>query len=707
MRRIFSLPSLLAVLVLIIAACGGDADTPAPAHTPPPSPLPAEVGLPSPTPQELPQTAAAPAEQALLRVVNASRGLPPLSVYLGETQIVAALRPGGYQRTAQKVAAGEQVLRVAGSGEEAAPPRLEQAVSLSAGAAHVVVMAGGPGDLRLIVVEEDTSPLPAATARLRVVHALPDAGTLSVQDGQRTIISALSFGEASDAVTLAERGHDLSLLTADATLDEFDFYGMARHAYTVVLFPDPVADAEVGGVARVELRSRVEDEARVRLIHASPDLPSVDVTLGDTPLAADLAFRAASEWAVRRAATYQLRLLPAGDPDAAPILIKQITLRADEAVSLVLLGTQERLRLAAIAEDLSPTPVNAARLVFVNAAPGAVSIRVSTPSGPIPDLRPVPFAAASDPLLFHEGPAAFVIETGSLASPREVERILERAWQAGTVYHIIITDAPDALPLVLGTETGVGDTFLAADGVQPLQGSMPAASGWGPGRRAFAMRVVNALAGGPSIDFVADNAVIFESVLPGSATAYHDLGAPPSRLEVRQTGDAAVLFSEAVSLPSAPEGTYLTLYIFRDRDTVRFEVASDRALLAPDDYALVRVFHAAPDAPALRVVRVASPEPSPAPPAETPPATVPPAGGEEEPAGRVPDVLLDSTDFRLTVDPALVAAGTYELQIIERVSGREVGRVTVTLAPRTAYELILLPGEGGQGVLPALVTHRQ
>lgn len=715
MRRILSLPLALTALALSLAACGGDAETPAPSHTPPPSPSPTEMALPSPTPAVQPVTelALAPDETARLRIVNASRDLPRVSVYLDDLPVATALRPGDYQQSPRKVPAGDGALRVVPTGDESAPALLEAPVSLPAGTAHVIVLAGRTGDFRLIVASEDTSPLPAATARLRVVHALPDVGTLSVQDAQRTIISDLAYGTVSDAITLDEKGHDLTLLAADALLAKFSFYGMARYAYTVVLFPDP--DAEPGGVARVELRSRVEDEAQVRVMHASPDLPPVDVYLDDISLAASLAYRMASVWTTQRAATYQLRLLPAGESDAAPILVKQIALRADETASLVLLGTQDRLRVAAIAEDLSPTPVNAARLIFVNAAPDTVSVRVSTYSGEIPGLRPVPFGAASHPLAYHAGTAAFVIETGSVDSPREIDLLPERDWQAGTVYAVIITDTPDAPPVVLETETGIGDTVLAAEGVVPLDSAPPSASGWGPGARVFAVRLVNALADETPVDFVADGALIFQSVAPGTATAYHDLGAPPLRLAIRQAASGAALLDEAVSLPPAPEGTYLTLYVYRDRYAVRLQPASDRALAVPDGYALLRVFHAAPGAPALRVVRAPVSMPSPTPPVSpgAPTATAPPPGyvsplsEKEESEALVPDILLDSIDFGMIVDPALVAAGTYEFHIVERVSTREVGTLAVTLAPRTAYELILLPGASGQGVRAVLVAHRR
>ncbi|MEB2287621.1 MAG: DUF4397 domain-containing protein [Anaerolineae bacterium] len=719
MRRFLSLPLTLTALALSLAACGGDKDTPAPSPTPPP-PAPTETAQPTPTPfaQTVAGLALAPDETAWLRIVNASPELSRVSVYLDDLLVVAALRPGDYQQSPQKVPAGDRVLRIAPTDDKSAPALLEAPVSLPARSTQVLVLAGRAGDHQLIVASEDTSPLPKATARLRVINALPDAGTLTVQDGQRTLLSALAFGEVSEALTLAEKGHDLALLAGDTALAEFEFYGLARYAYTIVLFPAPEASAEPGGVARVELRSRVEDEAQVRVMHASPDLPPVDVYLDAVSLAENVAYRTASVWTTQRAATYQLRLLPAGEPDAAPILVKQIALRADETVSLVLLGTQDRLRVTAVTEDLSPTPVNATRLLFVNAAPDVISVRVSTYSGEVPGLRSVPFGAASHPLVYPAGISAFVIETGSADSPREIDRLPERNWQAGTAYAVIITNMPDAPPVVLETETGVGDTMLAAEGVVPLESAPPSASGWGPGARVFAIRLVNALTDEAPVDLLADGVPIFESVSPYSATAYYDLGASPDHLEIRQSANGTVLFSDVISLPPAPEGTYLTLYVYRDSQTVRFEAATERALQVPDGYALLRVFHAAPGAPALRVLRAPSPAPtptpSPAPPtspgAPTPTAPLPetslPAGEKEE-IGPVPDILLDSIDFRLIVDPALVPAGTHELHIVERVSAREVGALTVTLAPRAAYELLLLPDASGQGVRAVLVAHRR
>ena len=692
MRRLVLLPLILAALTLALAACGEDKQPPAPTETPPPPVV--ETPAPSPTPLTTPALAAAPGEAALLRVVNAS-AIPRLTVTLDGAEVARSFRPGMYHSAPEKVRAGEFRLQAVVSGQEDASTLLEETISLAAKQSYVLVLTGHADDLRLIVAQEDLSSLPRGTARLQVVHALPDAGPLTIQDAQRTIIAGLDFGAQSDPVTLPEGDHPLALLNTDgAPLGEVPFYGMARYAYTVVLYPD----ADIGAPSVIALRSRVEDVAQVRVMHASPDLPPVDVVLDGELLAGNLPYGEASAWTTQRAGNHQLRLTPAGQPDAEPYLYKQVALQADQSITLVFLNTLDRLRVTAVSEDLSPTPVNAAWLVIVNAAVGTSQVTVSTFGGMLPDVRPIPFGQATRPLPFATGTSGFVFETGSATAPREVGRLLERAWEAGTAYTVIVTGAPDTPAVVLATEVGLGETVLTAEGVVPLEGAPPALSGWGPGASVFAMRVVHALPDNTPLDFLADNTPIFETIQPGTATAYHEFATPPRRLAVRVSGSQLTLTEEEVTLPVVPEGTYLTVFVFRDGGTVRLALASDSPLQVPDGYALVRVLHAVPNRPALRVERL-----------ETPPETAISVTPSGEPTAISPTqaILADMVLFGQTSDPVLTPAGAAIIHVMERVSLDPAGDFTFTLAPRTMHELLLLPTDVPPGVRAVLVTHRQ
>jgi hypothetical protein len=690
MRRLLPLPLILAALMLALAACGGDEQPQRPTDTPPPTAT--ETPPPSATPSpKIPLTAAVP-EAALLRVMNAS-AVARLTVTLDGVEIARSFRPGMYHSAPERVRAGQYRLAAVTPGQESPSPLLEETVTFEADVSYVAVLAGDADELRLIVVREDLSPLPQATARLHVIQALPQPGPLAIQDAGRTLIAGLDFGAQSDPVTLPEGDHPLTLLTADGTpLGEVPFYGMARYAYTVVLHPDP----DSGSPAAIALRSRVEDVAQIRVMHASPDLPPVDVWLDGELLAANLPFGEASAWMTQRAGSHQLQLHPADQPDAGPYLYKQVALQADQAVTLIILDTRDRLRIANVDEDLSPTPTNAAWLVLVNAAVGAPQVTVSTFGGTLPDVRPIPFGQATHPLPFATGSSGFVFETGPAAAPREVGRLLERPWEPGIAYAVVVTGAPDVSAVVLETEVGIGDTVLAPEGVIPLAGAPPALSGWGPGANVFAMRVVHALSDSTPIDFLADDAPIFETIPAGTATAYHEFVTPPRRLSVRVAGSQLLLAEEEVTLPVIPEGTYLTVFVYRDGASVRLLLASDNPLQLPDGYALLRVLHAVPGRPALRVERLENAPAS---------AVVTPASGEPVGGTSPQAILADMVIFGQASDPVLTPAGAAIVHVMERVSLDPAGDFTFTLAPRTTYDLLLLPADTPPGVRAVLVAH--
>lgn len=698
MRRPLSLPLILAVLILALAACGGDEEPSTPTATPA-TPV-TETPVPTATPVPTPVLAATAGEAALLRVMNAS-DVPRLSVTLDGARIARAFRPGAYHSAPERVRAGEYRLQAWVADKESAPPLLEQPVTLEVGVSYVLVLAGHSDDLRLITVRDDVTPLPRSSTRLRVIHALPDAGALDVQEAQRTVISGLDFGSQSDPLMLPEGEHPLTLLAPDGSpLAEVPFDGMARYSHTLVLYPDPATGAPVA----VALRSRVEDVAQVRVMHASPDLPTVEVLLDNTLLSTNLSYGTASAWTTQRAATYQLQVRPAGQPDAEPFVRKQITLQADQAITLVVLNTADRLRITAVSEDLSPTPVNAAWLVFVNAAVGANQLSVSTFGGALPDVRPIAFGTASRPLPYAAGTSGFVFETGTAAALREVGRLLERSWDAGMAYTVIVTGTPQTPVVVLATEVGTGDTILSEQGVVSLEGAVPPLSGWGPGANVFAMRVVHALPDNTPIDFLADGALIFPTVQAGTATAYHEFTAPPRHLAVHVAGSALVLVEEETTLPVIPEGTFLTVFVYRDGGSVRLSFASDKPLQIPADHTLVRVFNAVPGRSALRVERLAD---SPA--TESGHTPTPGLAPDAEPsAGQaVAAILADAVLFGQASDPVLTSAGAAQVHVMERVSLDPAGDSSLKFPPRTTCDLLLLPGDGPQGVRMVLIAHQR
>ena len=223
----------------------------------------------------------------------------------------------------------------------------------------------------------------------------------------------------------------------------------------------------------------------------------------------------------------ELRLLPAGTVSAAPVYEGRLTLSPNRAVDVVLLDSAERLRVVQVEEDLSPTPTNGARLVFVHAAIGPIQIAIQTFGGPIPGLTPISFGTGSRPLAYSAGPDAFLFLDPNQPDSDSVDMLSEREWQAGWAYIVVVTGYPNTEPLVLATEVGTGQSVIAEEGVVTLEPPDLTQS--------VRIRLLNALPHLTPLDLEMDGEPIFQDVQRGTSTVYREFEIPPSSLVVRNS----------------------------------------------------------------------------------------------------------------------------------------------------------------------------
>ena len=122
-------------------------------------------------------------------------------------------------------------------------------------------------------------------ASLRVAHASPDAPPVDVYVNGAKAISGLAFRSVTDYLEVPAGEYDVTVTAAgdpsvvvfDATLE------LAAEDYTAVALGELASDDTEFGVEVFEDENgRVFGEtARVRVVHASPDAPAVDVTAND------------------------------------------------------------------------------------------------------------------------------------------------------------------------------------------------------------------------------------------------------------------------------------------------------------------------------------------------------------------------------------------------------------------------------------------
>ena len=180
----------------------------------------------------------------------------------------------------------------------------------------------------------------AGTARVGFIHGTPDAPALDIYvDGvlaarglaYGTATPVLAFPAGDRAVSVVAAGGDPGAPVVEEQVELAA--GAAYAAATVGL----LADVELR-TFRIDLSPAPEGTTRVRVIHASPDAPSVDVaTAGGDVLFAGATFTYAPPAVEVPAGTYDLEMRPAGTTDVA-LSIPDVGFTANTACTVFALG---------------------------------------------------------------------------------------------------------------------------------------------------------------------------------------------------------------------------------------------------------------------------------------------------------------------------------------------------------------------------------
>jgi hypothetical protein len=177
-------------------------------------------------------------------------------------------------------------------------------------------------------------------ACVNVIHASPDAPAVDVYVDGSLALEGLAFGAASGWVALPAGVHQVQVTASGTMADEAVIdaelelqEGAAYEVAAVGLLADITA-----AVNQLNLSELDEDEARVRVVHASPDAPAVDIAVaGGDVLFAELSFPDASGTRTVPASTYDLEVRVAGTTDVA-LPLADVTLEPGMVYSIYAIG---------------------------------------------------------------------------------------------------------------------------------------------------------------------------------------------------------------------------------------------------------------------------------------------------------------------------------------------------------------------------------
>lgn len=122
--------------------------------------------------------------------------------------------------------------------------------------------------------------------------------------------------------------------------------------------------------------------AQVRVVHASPDAPAVDVCANGSALFEGAPFPSATSYASVAAGTYAIRVVPAGAGcDTQGVISASLTFAARSATTVMAVNTLDSIEPLVLTDDNSAPDAGQARVRFVHASPDAPAVDITLEDG--------------------------------------------------------------------------------------------------------------------------------------------------------------------------------------------------------------------------------------------------------------------------------------------------------------------------------------
>lgn len=134
--------------------------------------------------------------------------------------------------------------------------------------------------------------------------------------------------------------------------------------------------------------------ARVRVVHASPDAPAVDVWVNDSIKAfTNAPFTGVTNYAELDAATYNVKVVPTGATE--PVVIEaDLALEADTDYTVVAIDVLDNIRPVVLVDDNTLPAEGMAHVRFMHASPDAPNVDIYVADGGPLLFENVPFGEA-------------------------------------------------------------------------------------------------------------------------------------------------------------------------------------------------------------------------------------------------------------------------------------------------------------------------
>lgn len=222
--------------------------------------------------------------------------------------------------------------------------------------------------------------------------------------------------------------------------------------------------AALGLLAMSALPATAQTDALVRVIHASPDAPNVDVWLDGERVLTDVPFTAVSDYLTVPAGDHNVQVTATGGTD--PVIDADLTLEADTVYTVAATGMLADIAPVVLVDDGTPAD-GQSRLRVFHASPSApASVDVAVADGPVL-VEGLAYPEASGYLSVDPGTYRLEIRA---AGAEEAALTIDATLAGAQSYTAIAMDGGDAgVQVIVAVDTqAVPDTAIAAPRGVPL-----------------------------------------------------------------------------------------------------------------------------------------------------------------------------------------------------------------------------------------------
>ncbi|MEC2073779.1 DUF4397 domain-containing protein [Alkalihalophilus marmarensis] len=186
-----------------------------------------------------------------------------------------------------------------------------------------------------------------------------------------------------------------------------------------------------------------DDEAKVRVVHASPDAPAVDVVLNGDVVVEGADFKAATDYLHVPSGDHEVEIFAAGTvEEEEPVLSATLSVEGGEAYTVAAVNTVENLELSII-NDEQMTTSGQTKVRVGHFSPDAPNVDVAVAGGDVL-FEDAPFKAVTDYL--ETAPATLDLEIRVAGTEDVVLELPANELQSDMLYSVFAVGFADGEP---------------------------------------------------------------------------------------------------------------------------------------------------------------------------------------------------------------------------------------------------------------------